>query len=219
MVNFICHIFVLVLHTFLLGKRHQPKLRRPFLINKFFLHYFCPTFVTCVYSLNEGGLARADVFNIWSVYSNLPYKKIYGGKFGHRELLPYLCETITENPMDQETRNRIINTQSKIETLLLNKLKSSETFKFDSYYGKGEVIVKKVKVRSHSSGRPYSLQLEVVYHGTVEKCRWETPQSIGRRRNDEIRNAIAWRDNHIKTLAKVFGISYVEVEKITLKKK
>jgi hypothetical protein len=120
-------------YTFLLRGKHQPKLRRPFLINKFFLHYFCPTFVTCVYSLNEGGLARADVFNIWSVYSRLPYKKIYGEKFGHRELLPYLCETITENPMDQQTRNRIINTQAKIETLLMNKLKSSEAFKFDSY--------------------------------------------------------------------------------------
>lgn len=219
MVNFICHIFVLVLYTFLLGEKHQPKLRRPFLINKFFLHYFCPTFVTCVYSLNEGGLARADVFNIWSVYSHLPYKKIYEEKFGHRELLPYLCETITENHMDQETRNRIINTQSKIETLLMNKLKSSEVFKFDSYYGNGEVIVKKLKVRSNSNGRPCTLQVELVYHGTIEKRRWETPQSIGRRRNDEIRNAISWRDNHIKTLAKVFGISYIEVEKITLKKK
>jgi hypothetical protein len=208
-----------VLYTFLLGEKHQPKLRRPFLINKFFLHYFCPTFVTCVYSLNEGGLARADVFNIWSVYSHLPYKKIYEEKFGHRELLPYLCETITENHMDQETRNRIINTQSKIETLLMNKLKSSEVFKFDSYYGNGEVIVKKLKVRSNSNGRPCTLQVELVYHGTIEKRRWETPQSIGRRRNDEIRNAISWRDNHIKTLAKVFGISYIEVEKITLKKK
>jgi hypothetical protein len=206
-------------YTFLLGGKHRPKLRRPFLINKFFLHYFCPTFVPCVYSLNEGGLARADVFNIWSVYSNLPYKKIYGGKFGHRELLPYLCETITENPMDEQTRTTTKNRQSKIETLLLNKLKSSETFKFDSYYGNGELIVKKLRVRSDSFGRPCSLELELVYHGTVEKRRWETPQSIGRRRNDEIRNTIMWRDNHIKTLAKVFGINRIEVEKITLKKK
>lgn len=125
---------------------------------------------------------------------------------------PYLCGTITENPT--------MNTQTKIETFIVNKIKSLGPIKINSTYGEGELIIKKVTVETlYSNNRPYRLHLEVVYHGITNKCRWETPQYAGRRRNDEIRSKLQWQQNDIKLMVKVFGINIIQVNKITVKKK
>jgi hypothetical protein len=125
---------------------------------------------------------------------------------------PYLCGTITENPT--------MNVQSKIETIILNKIKSLGPIKFESTYGEGEIIVKKLSIETlYSNGRPYRLHLEVAFHGNTSKCRWESPQYAGRRRNDDIRSQMIWRQNDIKLMVKVFGINQIQVNKITVKKK
>ena len=113
-----------------------------------------------------------------------------------------------------------MNTQTKIETLVLNKIKSLGPIKIDSGYGDGELIIKNVRVETlYSNNLPYRLYLDIIYHGTTNKCRWESPQYAGRRRNDQIRNMLQWQQNDIKFLAKVFGIKHIEVNKITVKKK
>ena len=112
-----------------------------------------------------------------------------------------------------------MNTQTKIETFILSKIKSLGSININSGYGEGELIIKKVTVENRYDGHPHRLHLDVVYHGTTNKCRWETPQYAGRRRNDQIRNMFQWQQNDIKFLAKVFGIKHIEVNKITVKKK
>ncbi len=113
-----------------------------------------------------------------------------------------------------------MDTQTKIETFVLSKIKSLGPVKINSGYGDGELIIKKVTIETlYSNNLPYRLHLDVVYHGTTNKCRWESPQYAGRRRNDQIRNMFQWQQNDIKFLAKVFGIKHIEVNKITVKKK
>jgi hypothetical protein len=49
--------------------------------------------------------------------------------------------------------------------------------------------------------------------------RYVSLQYIGRKRNAKIKNVLEHSDNHeIKCLAKVFGISFITVDKITVKK-
>ncbi len=113
-----------------------------------------------------------------------------------------------------------MNTQTKIETFILSKIKSLGPININSGYGEGELIIKNVRVETlYSNNLPYRLHLDIVYHGTTNKCRWETPQYAGRRRNDQIRNMLQWQQNDIKLMVRVFGIKNIEVNKITVKKK
>jgi hypothetical protein len=122
--------------------------------------------------------------------------------------------------VEQLQRTPTMNTQTKIETFILSKIKSLGPININSTYGDGELIIKNVRVETlYINNLPYRLHLDVVYHGTTNKCRWESPQYAGRRRNQEIRSKIQWQQNDIKFLAKVFGIKNIEVNKITVKKK
>lgn len=122
--------------------------------------------------------------------------------------------------VEQLQRTPTMNTQTKIETFIVNKIKSLGPININSTYGEGELIIKKVTVETlYSNNRPYKLHLEVVFHGNTSKCRWESPQYAGRRRNDEIRSKLQWQQNDIKLLVKVFGINQIQVNKITVKKK
>ena len=112
-----------------------------------------------------------------------------------------------------------MNIKTKIETLIKNKFKSSPIVKLDSGYAEGVVTIKKVNVSTLSNGLPYTLEVEVQFQGETKGGSWLSAQYKGRRRNNEITSRICWQENDMKLLSRVFGIRYIEVKKITVKKK
>jgi hypothetical protein len=132
------------------------------------------------------------------------------GIWPHGTSAVYLWNNYREPPM---------NIKTKIETLIKNKFKSSPIVKLDSSYAEGVVTIKKVNVSTLSNGLPYTLEIEVQFQGETKGGSWLSAQYKGRRRNNEITSRICWQENDMKLLSRVFGIRYIEVKKITVKKK
>ena len=88
-------------------------------------------------------------------------------------------------------------------------------------FGKGVIVVTGIEfIRDWyiADGYEVSLNVKYIQKEANQGHRWQTPQLLGRRRNDKIRTTIDWGTNDITLMAKVMGIKRLNVNKITVKK-
>ena len=106
----------------------------------------------------------------------------------------------------------------KLNKFILSKLKSIDPIVIKGNFGEGEVYITKASIEV----KPWSLDLYVKVK-YVEKVStnisWLSKNTIGRRRNDKIKDTITWDQKSIvKMIAKTFGVGVITVASITVKK-
>ena len=106
----------------------------------------------------------------------------------------------------------------KLNKFILSKLKSIDPIVIKGNFGEGEVYITKASIEV----KPWSLDLYVKVK-YVEKVStnisWLSKNTIGRRRNDRIKDVITWhQDSIVRLIAKPFGVSNVTIESVTVKK-
>ena len=107
----------------------------------------------------------------------------------------------------------------RIAKVIFNKVKGTK-MPISGNFGEGEVVITKVECKNFGSST-MEIMVNLKYIQTKKETNWRyvSPQSLGRRRNDKIKSMIQYSDNHeINSLAKVFGVRFVNVQKITVKK-
>jgi hypothetical protein len=114
--------------------------------------------------------------------------------------------------------------QEKFTKFASHKLKLAKSFKVEgSYYGEVEVYVHKVSFRfyNYTNGNTTGIEVwfDLKFRQLSEPKSWKykwSKQSAGRRRNEQIRHQINWiKDNDISTMCRMFGITHINVDKIT----
>ena len=112
-------------------------------------------------------------------------------------------------------------TLDRIGNFFISNLKDKEV-EIVGMFGKGVIVVTGVEYTRdwYIGGGGYEVSLNVKYiqKEANQGHRWQTPQLVGRRRNDKIRTTIDWGTNDITLMAKVMGIKRLNVNKITVKK-
>lgn len=114
--------------------------------------------------------------------------------------------------MTQENRQ-------KLNKFILSKLKTINPIVVKGTFGEGEVYITKASIEV----KPWSfvdLYLKVKYiEKTPTDRSWISKNTLGRRRNDKIKDTIVWNQNSIvKMIAKPFGVGNITVESVTVKK-
>jgi hypothetical protein len=107
----------------------------------------------------------------------------------------------------------------RIAKVIFNKVKGTKT-PISGNFGEGDIVITKVECKDFGFSH-MELIVNVKYIQTKKETNWRyaSPQWLGRRRNDKIKSMIQYSCNHeINSLAKVFGIRFLNVDKITVKK-
>ena len=107
----------------------------------------------------------------------------------------------------------------RIAKAIFNKVKDIKTPIYGNF-GEGEFVITKVKCENCGFSR-MEIIVNVKYIQTKKETnyRYASLQYIGRGRNYKIKHVLEHSGNHeISCLAKVFGISIITVDKITVKK-
>jgi hypothetical protein len=107
----------------------------------------------------------------------------------------------------------------RITKVIFDKVKGVKT-PISGNFGEGDIVITKVRCENYGMLN-MELIVSVKYIQKSKETYWRhvSPQFLGRRRNDKIKSMIQYSNNHeINSLAKVFGIRFVNVEKITVKK-
>ena len=115
----------------------------------------------------------------------------------------------------------MMTVQEKIASIIKKKVQDVGPIEHSSNWGSGIITIKNVRVESYWGKNRFELYFDIVYKPTSEYKRsyWQTPQVIGRRRNDNIRSRFEYsRDNPFDSLYKVFNIRTITISKITVKK-
>ena len=124
-----------------------------------------------------------------------------------------LHNTPMTNKLDQEKYTKFVS----------EKLKSAKSFKVaGNYFGEVEAYVHKVsfKFYNYLSGSTgvevrFELKFKQISGPTGWRYGW-SKQTAGRRRNEQIRHQLSWvKDNDISILCKMFGVTYINIDKIT----
>ena len=112
--------------------------------------------------------------------------------------------------------------KEKYTKFVSEKLKSAKSFKVEEgVFGIVQVYVHKTEFsfftyRDGSTRIEARLELKFRQIAEPRYARWNSAQRQGRRRNDSIRHNINWlKDNDISTMCKIFGITYINIVKIT----
>jgi hypothetical protein len=108
--------------------------------------------------------------------------------------------------------------RKKLNKFILSKLKTIDPIVVKGTFGEGEVYITKASIEV----KPWSIDLyvKVKYVEKVSSDRsWLSKNTLGRRRNDKIKDTIVWNQNStVKIIAKPFGVGNITVESVTVKK-
>jgi hypothetical protein len=114
---------------------------------------------------------------------------------------------------EMTTENR-----QKLNKFILSKLKTIDPIVVKGTFGEGEVYITKASIEV----KPWSidLYLKVKYIEKTSTDRsWLSKNTLGRRRNDKIKDTIIWDPKCVvKMIAKPFGVGNITVESVTVKK-
>jgi len=106
----------------------------------------------------------------------------------------------------------------KLDKFILSKLKSNAPLVIKGVFGEGEIHIVKSRVQANPWGAELYLKVKYVEKTSSDRS-WLSKNTIGRRRNDRIKDEIVWRHNNfVRMIAKPFGINNITIESVTVKK-
>lgn len=118
------------------------------------------------------------------------------------------------HPISEMTQeNRV-----KLDKFILSKLKSNAPLVIKGVFGEGEVHIVKSRVQVNPWSAELYLKVKYVEKTSSDRS-WLSKNTVGRRRNERIKDEIVWRQNNfVKVIAKSFSINNITIESVTVKK-